>query len=86
MAKETRKKKKKVLVLINLTYVKEADSGARKAAFDYIMDLDFDKFAVFGANSYMQIVANLVMHATTKEDKIRLFTTKDEAKEWLQSE
>lgn len=83
--KVVRQQNKPAIVLIDITNVVKQDSGARKAGWEGLSTLKYDKWAMFGSNPFIKNVANLVGKATGLSHRIKVFTSREEAEKWLKS-
>lgn len=83
LLKQKRRENKPALVLGDYTKIGKADSSARKAASEALKDGDYDKLALFGTNIFHTMAANLIIIASNKSKKVRVFKTKEKAIEWL---
>ena len=83
LIKAVRQQNKRALVLVDVVKVGKQDSGARKAGWEGLLRLNYDKWAMFTSNPFIKNVANLVAKATGRSHKIKVFTTKNEAVRWL---
>ena len=81
--KQLRNEKKTVKVLGDYSRIGYTDSGARKAASEALKDADYDKAALFGTNVFHTIAANLIIIASGKSKKVKVFHTKQKALDWL---
>ena len=81
--KQLRSEKRNVKVLGDYTKIGASDSSARKAASEALKDADYDKAALFGTNVFHTVAANLIIIASGKRKKVKVFRTKQQAIEWL---
>ena len=79
------KEKGKARVLIDLRKTERSTSGARRVYVYNIMAKPkvFEKFAFFGKSVKNRVMANFIMTATGKEDKVRYFESEEDALRWL---
>ena len=84
LTKELHKAKKFSYVLGDFTKIGKQNSGARRAGGEFMNNLMFDKAAGFGAPLYIKYVGNLVIKASNKANKLKIFNTVEEALRWLQ--
>ena len=85
IAKELHKANKLAYVLGDFAKIGKQDSGARRAGMEFMNSPIFDKCGGFGAPLYIKYVGNLVIKATNKTNKLKIFNTRDEAERWLKS-
>lgn len=81
-----REQLKPVLVLSDYTHIGYVDSGGRKASIEEMQPKNtplFDKAALFGKNVYYTVSSNLLIKATGLGKKVKVFTTKQKAVQWL---
>lgn len=79
---QLRQQNKPVLILSDLHDVGKQNLSVRKAGYDLIVGLDFDRVAMFGANRLIAAVAHFVTKAAGRS-RIKYFNTKEEANQWL---
>lgn len=82
--KQKREEKKTAKVLGDYTKIGKADSSARKAASEAIKNGDYDKLALFGTNVFHTVAANLIIIASGRSKKVKVFKTKAKAVQWLE--
>lgn len=80
---QLRAKGKPCLVLDDLTQMGEVDAAGRKKVVELGKHLDFDRCAMVGKGGILRIGANLMLHAIGRADKIRYFSSREEALAWL---
>jgi hypothetical protein len=78
-----RHKGKPVLILVDLSELGKVTLEARKVGLILMRDLDFDKAALFGNYYLLQGLVEAISLAAGRKFKVKLFTTKTEAKAWL---
>ncbi len=83
LLKQKRSEKKPAIVLGDYTNIGKADSSARKAASEALKDGDYDKLALFGTNIFHTMAANLIIIASGKSKKVKVFKKREKATEWL---
>jgi hypothetical protein len=83
LSAQFRKEKKSVRVLGDYSRIGYADSGARKAASEALKEADYDKIALFGTNMFHTVAANLIIIASGKSRKIKVFNSRQNAVKWL---
>jgi hypothetical protein len=73
------------LVLTDLSSTGKPLSGARKVHADNIRygHEKFKKIAFFGASVTNRVMANFIIKASGKSDKVRYFKTESDAVKWL---
>lgn len=86
-AKKLARKKKEILILVDVTKVPKIDiSGrmakARKEAVQAMKDAEYDRIAVYG-NVAVQLMVNTLVLIAGKKDKIKVFGDRVEALRWL---
>lgn len=77
---------KPVRVLSDYSKIGHSDSGSRKAAFEELTKntgREYDKVALFGKSIYYTVAANLIIKASGKGIKVKVFTNKKNAEKWL---
>ena len=80
---EVRSEGKKAFLLVDLTSVGHQDSNARKAGVEGFLSMRYDKIAMFGGSPFLRNVANLIVKAIGRTDKVKFFKTQEEAVKWL---
>lgn len=83
ISEELAKRGKPVLMLHDLTKLGKPDSSIRKAGFEAVKSLKYDRIALFGMNTFIKYIANFVIKAAAKESKVGVFANEEEAKKWL---
>lgn len=71
------------LVLINLYKMGKSNFASRGAAIEALNAAPFIRMAVYANNVFLRHVAELIVRAARMGDKIRIFTTRDDAISWL---
>jgi hypothetical protein len=74
---------KPVLGLVDLTEMTGFNTGSNKAALEILEAVPYTKVALFGGNSAISTVTDLVIQAIGKGDRTRLFKDKESALAWL---
>jgi hypothetical protein len=77
------RQKEPVNVVLNITNVGMVSRDGQEATVKVLKELPFDKMAVYGANTYLNGLATIIIAATGKSDKIKVFGSKMEAEMWL---
>jgi len=83
LIRHLRQDKRPVRVLGDYTRIGYADSSARKAASEALKDADYDKAALFGTNIFHTVAANLIIIASGRSKKVKVFQSKEKAVKWL---
>ncbi|MEW6468729.1 MAG: hypothetical protein AB1458_07380 [Bacteroidota bacterium] len=83
LIRQLRSERRPVLVLGDYSRIGYADSSARKAASEALKDADYDKVALFGTNLFHTMAANLIIIASGKGKKVKVFQSKEKAVRWL---
>ena len=86
MAKEIKNNSNgKPNVLVDLSETVRGTVRARMVTIKSIKTepLIYGKIALFGANKTNRVMANLVIKASGRHDKVRYFDTENEAEQWL---
>jgi len=83
LLKQRRLEKKPAKVLGDYTKIGKADSSARQAASEALKNADYDKLALFGTNIFHTVAANLIIIASGKSKKVKVFQTREKAIKWL---
>lgn len=78
-----RAKEQKVLVLVDLSHLGKTTVFARSEEIESIRSLDFDKAAVFGSSFINRKMAEIIVHFSGMEYKIKFFNSEKEAESWL---
>jgi len=73
----------RALLLVDLANVGRQDSKARKAGVEGFLSMKYDKISMFGGLPFLRSVANLIVKAIGRTDKIKFFKTRAEAVRWL---
>lgn len=72
-----------VRILVDLTSMRSISLHGRQAASEALKTWHYQKIAVYGANLYMRHIANLILLATNKGRKVKLFPSQAAARAWL---
>ena len=80
-----REANKKILLLLDITDLKTHTADVRREGVIWMRENEFDKFAIFGGDTFLKYVSNLIITATGKVTRMRYFTSRDEALNWLRS-
>ena len=86
IVEKRRAAKQPVLVLADIRAIGHVSLEARRAAARALTGWPYDKIALFGANTYLHHIANLIIIATRRQGKVRLFRDLASAKRWLKGE
>ena len=78
-----RAEQKPVRIFIELGEVASHEIGGRKAGFELLKALDYDKIVMTGANMMLKYVVILIIKASGKEDKIKVMDDRGKAMEWI---
>ena len=72
-------------VLIDMSKIEKATLDARKVHLDNLNSKpsNFNKLALFGANTLNRVMANFMIRAARLEDKIKFFNSEADALVWL---
>lgn len=73
---------KKALVMIDISGIEKEDSSARIAA-KRVLDLRYDRMAVYGAHGAIGNVANFLIKPVSLVRPLRYFATQRQAAQWL---
>lgn len=76
---------KPVLILADASKIGATSLHARQAAGRMLTGLPYQKLAVFGAHTRIKYIAQMVILASGKSRKVKLFDTETQAKAWLNS-
>ena len=83
LADQLRAESKPVLILINVSDIPATDSASRRVGSEYLEKINFDKLAIYGSNSFIRTVVNLVILASPKANTVKLFSKREDAEQWL---
>lgn len=72
--------------LIDLTEMTNFNTGSNKAAFEILEQIEYQKVAMFGANTVITTITNLLIQATGKADRTKLFKDRTAALAWLMTD
>lgn len=76
-------KKTAINILVDISKMGSQNLASRKAAAKAMKTWPFHKVAVFGTNTYLQHVVNLVAIATGHKHNVQFFANETLAKAWL---
>ena len=77
------KKIKPINILCDASRIGKQNASARKAAFDVVNNLHYNKIALFGLAPFLKSVTNFVIKASGRFSKVKVFNTEEEAERWL---
>lgn len=83
LADRLRRQGNPVLVLVNLEGVGGSDVNARRAIANTLKEFNYDRIAAYGASKFVEKATGLVVRAIHKEDKIKVFSLRQDAVTWL---
>jgi len=86
LAEELRETGKKVVVINSLEKLGTSSSGSRSASAEALDLLVYDRIALYGANLFFKYLANFIIAASGKAQKVRHFDTREEAMKWLKKQ
>jgi hypothetical protein len=75
--------KKAILGLVDLTNIKSINPSSNKGAFELLEAFPYQKVALFGCNTAVAKVTNLIIQAIGKADKTKIFSDEELALKWL---
>lgn len=71
--------------LININKLGKFNADSNRAAMEILESLNYDKVAIFGANTILTEVTKAIILAMGKGDTTRIFANREAALEWLNS-
>lgn len=74
---------KPALILCKLNGIQTTSSAVRFKGAEGIKSLNYDKCAVYGTNSLVRTLSELVIAIAGVGNRTKLFKTEQEAREWL---
>jgi|GEM_PF-1660962 len=74
---------KRVLGLIDFQLEGDFSTGANKATLEAMTRIDYEQAAMFGTSKLLAEVSNLIIKALGKEDRTKVFGTREAAVAWL---
>lgn len=83
LAQSLKVQDKRVLALIDFRLEGDFSTGANKATLEAMARIDYDRAALFGTSKLLAEVSNLIIKALGKEDRTKVFGTREEAVAWL---
>jgi len=86
LANELKTAGKQVLVLVNSSELQLPHSKEREYGSELLKTFPYDKVAVYGENKLANYVINLLVTVSQTNDKVRIFTTREEAEAWLKEQ
>jgi hypothetical protein len=78
-------KKKPVNILVDVHAMGHMSLFGRQAAGKALKEWPYRRIAVYGASTYLRQLANLLLLATRKGNKVRLFPNEAAARKWLEA-
>lgn len=85
LIEKARSHSRKILILADITRLGDVNLSARKSGLILMQELDYDLLAVVGCSSISAGLVNLMIIASGRGFKIRVFDNQKEAKRWLLS-
>jgi hypothetical protein len=86
LAGRLRDKGERVNVLFNLTEAGKMDEQTLRMSSKATREIDFDKLATFGADAFNTANIEKMQTESGKVSNVQLFTTREEAEDWLANE
>jgi len=83
MAEKLSAQGKPLLGLVDFTQDPGFDAGTNKAVLKALEEIKYDRIALFGENIALAEVTKAVVAALGKDDRTKVFKTRDEALAWL---
>ena len=80
---QLKQRRKRILVLINLTKIGTPNASARLVAVNALKQLEYEKIAVYTDNLYIKYVAGFVIKASGRFNDVRTFDDRRNAIKWL---
>jgi hypothetical protein len=74
---------KPLLGLVDFTQDLGFDAGTNKAVLKALEEIEYDRIALFGENVVLAEVTRAVVAALGKDDRTKVFKSRDEALAWL---
>ncbi len=78
-----REQQKPVKILIELAENTGQGLPARRAAREFLTNLDYDKIGMYGGRLFLKHIIDLIIAGSLRTDKVKNFYTKEEATAWL---
>jgi|SRR3989344_3599926 len=78
-----RRKKQPVYILADLSKMGKSNFGSRLESVEALKTMRYNKVALFGANLFVKHLANFIIIASGRQNKIKYCNSKDEAIKWL---
>jgi hypothetical protein len=83
MAEKLEAQGKPLLGLVDFTQDPGFDAGTNKAVLKALEEIKYDRIALFGENMVLAEVTKAVVAALGKDDRTKVFKSRDEALAWL---
>jgi hypothetical protein len=83
--KELQAQGKKSLILINAEKMNIPNTEERQYGSELMKNFPYDKIAAYGDNKLGNFIINLLVKVSNVSDKVRVFSTRDEAITWLRA-
>ena len=74
---------KPIKVLLDASNIKKSDKATRKEGLNNLSQMHYEKIGLYGTNPYMKHIVNFVLSASGMGSKIKVFSTAEEAVQWL---
>ncbi len=72
------------VLLLDLTHIEKMNQECRQVAAEAMTSIDFDRMAFFGGSMFVSTVAKFFVTVSGKQDKIKIFASETEARNWLE--
>lgn len=76
---------KPVLIIVDSSKLGKLSTPTRKSSVEALRSIYYDKVAIFGANAFSKAMVNLIIHASGKRRKVRIFDNRSAAEKWLKN-
>jgi hypothetical protein len=83
MLEQLQKEGKPRLGLIDVTHQGAHTAESNHSALEMLETLDYERLAIFGANTMLSEVIKGIVIAMGKGEKIKIFKTREDAVEWV---
>lgn len=81
---ELKRQQAPLLILDDLTHIGRVPSEGRKAVINLVKTLEYERLVMLGNSGLLRVGVNLIARATGKKDKkMRYFTNRSQAIDWL---
>lgn len=84
LIEQLRSKQQPVLILVDSSQLGKLSTPTRKASMEAFRNASYDKVAIYGLEALSKAIISLIIHASGKQSKVRMFASRKAAEAWLE--